>query len=66
MFRSLFLLVWLLLLTVPQSMAEGPNPGGNGWDNANPNAAFKRCGTRTPSDREVKMLNEHLDRKSVV
>lgn len=60
MFRSLFLLVWLLLLTVPQSMAEGPNPGGNGWDNANPNAAFKRCGTRTPSDREVKMLNEHL------
>ncbi|NRB23079.1 zinc metalloprotease [Shewanella sp.] len=60
MFRSLFLLVGLLLLTLPQSMAAEPNSGGNGWDNANPNAAFKRCATRTPSDREVKMLNEHL------
>ncbi|QYJ81762.1 zinc metalloprotease [Shewanella aegiceratis] len=30
------------------------------FDHANSNAAFLRCGTRTPSDLEVKMLNEHL------
>ena len=30
------------------------------FDHANPNAAFLRCGTRTPSDIEVRLLNEHL------
>lgn len=30
------------------------------FEHANSNAAFLRCGTRTPSDLEVKMLNEHL------
>ncbi|BAJ02405.1 zinc metalloprotease [Shewanella violacea] len=61
MFRSLLLSVCLLLLTLPQSMAAGPNPGGHGWDNANHNAAFKRCGTRTPTEVEVHRVNKRLN-----
>ena len=60
MFRLLLIMVSLLLMAIPHSMAAGPNPDDDGWDNANPNAAFKRCATRTPSDREVEMLNAHL------
>lgn len=32
----------------------------NGMDHANGNASFLRCGTRTPSDVEAKMADDHL------
>ncbi|WP_076410318.1 zinc metalloprotease [Shewanella sp. UCD-KL12] len=60
MFRLLLIMISLLVIAIPQSMANGPNPDDNGWDHANPNAAFKRCATRTPTEREVEMLDAHL------
>lgn len=43
----------------------GPGNGNGGpsqsaWENANSNASFKRCGTRTPTDQEVSLMEEHV------
>ena len=61
MFRLLLITVCLLLIAIPQSMAAGPNPDENGWDHANPNAAFWRCATRTPTEIEIGKVNKRLN-----
>lgn len=30
------------------------------YDNANPNASFLRCGTRTPTEQEARLIDEHV------
>lgn len=75
MFRTLFFSVFVfsvcvfsvcvLQLTAFEAMAAEPSQSfihanDNAWEHANSNAAFKRCATRTPSDREVDLLNEHV------
>ena len=35
-------------------------PSDQAWNHANSNASFKRCGTRTPTDQEVTLMEEHL------
>ncbi|WP_258405285.1 zinc metalloprotease [Shewanella mesophila] len=42
----------------PESQPRSMSPA---FDVANGNAAFLRCGTRTPSDLEVKMLNDYVN-----
>jgi len=32
------------------------------FENANPNASFKRCGTPQPSQADVRMIEDHIDR----
>lgn len=38
----------------------------NAIDNANPNAAFLRCATRTPSDVEMDVVEQHVSRNTEV
>lgn len=41
---------------------SNPNPNPSAFDHANGNAAFLRCGTRTPTDQEVSLMEEHIRR----
>lgn len=47
---------FLMLLVAAPAHAQSDS----GWEHANPNASFKRCGTRIPTDDEVRMINEHV------
>ncbi|MCG9722092.1 zinc metalloprotease [Shewanella sp. Isolate7] len=65
--RSVIRITGLLLMSasalVDQALAgqeQAKTSSTPAFDHANSNAAFLRCGTRTPSDLEVRMLNEHL------
>jgi hypothetical protein len=40
------------------------NPNQSAWNHADSNASFKRCGTRTPTDQEVKLMEEHVRKLS--
>lgn len=62
MFRLLLIMVSLLIIAIPQSMANGPNPDDSSWDHANPNAAFKRCATRIPTEVEIDRINKRLNK----
>ncbi|MCG9747599.1 zinc metalloprotease [Shewanella sp. Isolate8] len=67
--RSVIRITGLLLMSASALVFAGQALAGQeqaktsstpAFDHANGNAAFLRCGTRTPSDLEVRMLNEHL------
>mgnify|MGYP000642432553 CR=1 FL=1 len=52
--RTLVLLSALAISTTAFAQSD------TGLDHANNNASFLRCGTRSPSDIEAKMVDEHL------
>jgi hypothetical protein len=52
---NLLIALALLVLSVP-AFAQSEA----GWDNANGNASFLRCGTRQPTEMEVLLVEEHI------
>lgn len=57
MLRKLLLAPTLLLMIVA---APSHAQSDAALDHANPNSSFLRCGTRKPSEQEVKMIDEHV------